>query len=165
MTASLLGCMALAGCQGGEMLGSVEIERLSRQMVQQFEDQRPADNSDMFSDTAVLYAPGGYRAQGKEVIRAYWGRYMFPERLEWETILITDDWGELERNPDFLSVFGYVRPLALTNGEMPSLYQWARWRIVGEREDAVNVEERFPVLLEWVQPAGSGWQIRRLWMG
>lgn len=160
----VLGLALSAGgqCRQADSLDTDAILRINSRMITLFQNGDYDGLAAFFSDSARLEMPGGYRIDGREMIRAHFGRYGLPMSWTFRHYRFAHRPEEGNGLPPVLIGIGEAED-SVHPESRPYVWQTARWSFVHEAEDGVIRHDSHPVLLKWVDDPQHGWMVT--WMG
>lgn len=152
------------GCQSVDSLDTDAIIRINRQMCTQFQQEQHQELTSIFSDSAMLIIPGNYQVIGKQMIQAFWNRYINPVDLTIKHLNFYSSAADviLDANIPVALKNLVIDDSISSNQTAQSVYQWVDWRLEYESEDGVIRHETHPTLLLW-RDDETGWRID--WIG
>jgi hypothetical protein len=154
-----------SGCQSTYGPDTDAIIRINQQMCTQFRQEQVLELTNLFVDSVKLSLAGAPALKNKQVIQAYWSRYLNPIDLSIRHVRFFNA-AEITEGTTGLPL-PLITVLSGINfeekAELRSVIQWSDWQLQYEAEDGVIRSENHPTLLQWTDDATSGWRIT--WMG
>ncbi len=162
---SCLGMTFFWGCQSTYGPDTDAIIRINQQMCTQFRQEQVQELVSVFSDSASLSLPGSPLLQNRQVVRAYWSRFLNPIDLSirHHKFFSSLDFieGKTGLSPPLIAILSTID--LEHSGEQHAVFQWTDWQLQYEAEDGVIRSESHPTLLQWTDDDKTGWRIT--WMG
>lgn len=150
-----------SACESADSMDTEAIIRINQQMSTQFQQEQHAELTSLFADSAILIVPGNYQVIGKQMIQAYWTRYLNPLDLTINHLNFYSTAQDVAQDATISLRIKSLLPAdsIASDKTVQSVYQSVDWELSYESEDGVVRHEVHPTLLLWRDDEQRGWRI------